>query len=105
MFQKVVIGVDGRSGGQDAIALARTLAPDAELVLGNAFPFAPTVSRIASIEYRSALEAESHAVLREARATAGLSGLPSSFLFFILVQRAGGSGSCARRCCRSRCRP
>jgi nucleotide-binding universal stress UspA family protein len=72
MFQKVVIGVDGRPGGQDAIALARTLAPEAELVLGNVFPFAPTLSRVVSIEYRNFLQAESHALLREARAGAGL---------------------------------
>jgi len=42
MFNKIVVGVDGREGGSDAVALAQTLAaPDAEIVLVNAFRFDP----------------------------------------------------------------
>ena len=36
MFDQVVVGVDGRSGGRDAVALARALAPDGHLVLVHA---------------------------------------------------------------------
>lgn len=37
-FPKVLVGVDGRQGGRDAIALARVLAaPDSRLVLGHAW--------------------------------------------------------------------
>lgn len=33
MFQSIIVGIDGREGGEDAIALARTLGgPDADLV-------------------------------------------------------------------------
>ena len=72
MFHTVLIGVDGRPGGQDAIALARALAPEADLVLGHVFPFAPTASLVMAIDYGNALLAESRALLREARAGAGL---------------------------------
>ncbi len=35
MFETVLVGVDGRSTGRDAIALAHSLAPDASLTLVN----------------------------------------------------------------------
>src|SRR5688572_18196718 len=38
MFTTVVVGVDGRDGGRDAIALAQALGSDA-IVLLNAFPW------------------------------------------------------------------
>src|SRR4029077_18348836 len=48
MFKNVVIGVDGRDGGRDAIALARVLCdPDGELTLAHVYrgdPPAPCVS-------------------------------------------------------------
>jgi nucleotide-binding universal stress UspA family protein len=37
MFSKVVIGVDGREGGRDAIALAKQLGPDADMILAHAY--------------------------------------------------------------------
>jgi nucleotide-binding universal stress UspA family protein len=38
MFERVIIGVDGEAGGQDAIMLAKRLAhPDAELTLANVY--------------------------------------------------------------------
>lgn len=48
MFRNIVIGVDGRSGGRDAIALARQLAePDATITLANiylsAVPLVPSL--------------------------------------------------------------
>ena len=39
MFSKVIVGVDGRLGGRDAIALAQRLAgPDGAITLANVFP-------------------------------------------------------------------
>jgi nucleotide-binding universal stress UspA family protein len=37
MFNRVLVGVDGRSGGRDAIALARQLAPPSRLVLAHIY--------------------------------------------------------------------
>jgi nucleotide-binding universal stress UspA family protein len=38
MFSKVIVGVDGREGGRDAIALARRLsAPDAQITLAHVY--------------------------------------------------------------------
>lgn len=40
VFRKVIVGVDGREGGTDAVALAHVLAaPDAEIILLDAYPF------------------------------------------------------------------
>jgi nucleotide-binding universal stress UspA family protein len=40
MFKHLIVGVDGREGGSDAVALARALAaPDARIVLAHAYPF------------------------------------------------------------------
>jgi nucleotide-binding universal stress UspA family protein len=40
MFSRVIVGVDGKDGGSDAIALARALAAaDAEIVLVNVYPY------------------------------------------------------------------
>ena len=41
-FPTVVVGVDLRSGGQDAIALARALAPDARLILAHSYTLGTT---------------------------------------------------------------
>ena len=38
MFERVLVGVDGRSGGEDAIALARHLVPaSGRLMLANVY--------------------------------------------------------------------
>jgi len=38
MFRQIVVGVDGREGGRDAVALARLLvAADGELTLAHIF--------------------------------------------------------------------
>jgi nucleotide-binding universal stress UspA family protein len=63
MFQNVLIGIDGRQGGRDAIALARQLAaPDAILTLGHIY--APFLARgaveMAAIERRDAEEMLAH---------------------------------------------
>ena len=39
MFGEVVVGIDGRAGGRDAIALAAVLAPRARLTLVRAFTY------------------------------------------------------------------
>src|SRR5213596_1283654 len=39
MFRKVVVGMDGRESGREAIAFARAVAPGAELVLVRAFTY------------------------------------------------------------------
>jgi nucleotide-binding universal stress UspA family protein len=40
MFSKLIVGIDGRPGGSDAVALAQTLAADdAEIILVDAFPY------------------------------------------------------------------
>ena len=39
MFTNVLVGVDGRPGGRDAIALAKQLAaPDAQMIFGHVGP-------------------------------------------------------------------
>ncbi len=46
MFKKILIGVDDREGGRDAIELARRLSsPDSELVLGYVHPGYPLTSK------------------------------------------------------------
>lgn len=66
MFRNVIIGIDGRSGGRDAIALARQLAdPDATFTLANVYlsavPLVPSLLAWDEIEQQKAstlLEAE-----------------------------------------------
>lgn len=46
MFKKVIVGVDGREAGSDAVALAQKLAAsDATIILVNAFPYDTHPSR------------------------------------------------------------
>lgn len=72
MISKVIVGVDAREGDQDAIALARALAPDAELVLANAYPFDATASRFAMIGYGDALRGAAETAIEAVRDEAGL---------------------------------
>jgi nucleotide-binding universal stress UspA family protein len=72
MFSTVIVGVDGFQGGQDAIALARTLAPAAELVLARAYPYDSTVSRFALLGYGDALREQTEQDVQHTRADAGL---------------------------------
>jgi nucleotide-binding universal stress UspA family protein len=67
MFTKVIIGDDARAGGRDAIALARALAPDAELVLAGTYPYDLTASRFALQGYANALRDDTNDALRKAR--------------------------------------
>lgn len=45
-FTSIVVGIDGRAGGQDALALAQTLAPSAHLTLVTAYGVAAIASTI-----------------------------------------------------------
>ena len=51
MYSKILVGVDGKAGGRDAIAMARELvAPDGTLELAHVyFHYPPTGSRTTSI--------------------------------------------------------
>ncbi|WP_187368980.1 universal stress protein [Baekduia soli] len=71
MFTKVIIGVDGHEGGRDAIALARALAPGAELVLACAYPYDERRSRFALQGFAIALREEALHMLRAEREAAG----------------------------------
>lgn len=72
MFRKVVVGVATRAGDQEAIALARALAPSAELVLVNAYPFDNVPSRFALLAYGNALRADAKHALENVREAAGI---------------------------------
>jgi hypothetical protein len=39
MFEKVIVGDDGLGGGRDAIALAKAVAPKADILLTAAYPY------------------------------------------------------------------
>jgi nucleotide-binding universal stress UspA family protein len=72
MLNTVIVGVDGLAGGQDAIALARSLAPGAELVLACAYPYDSTPSRFALAGYGTALREQTQHEIKRARDEAGL---------------------------------
>jgi nucleotide-binding universal stress UspA family protein len=74
MVRKVIVGVDAREGDQDAISLARALAPDAELILVNAYPFDEVPSRFALLGYGNALRDDAAVAIREVREQAGVPG-------------------------------
>ncbi len=72
MFGNVMIGVDGRRGGRDAIALARQLAgPDAELTLAHVFGVDGMVGRGSAMAIPFEQDAAER-LLREERDLAGL---------------------------------
>lgn len=72
MLKTVIVGVDGFEGDQDAIALARSLAPDAELVLACAYPYDSTASRFALLGYGTALREQTEHDIKHARKAAGV---------------------------------
>lgn len=72
MFKKVIIGDDGLAGGRDAIALAKALAPDAELILAGAYPYDSTPSRFALLGYGNALRDDTKKALNRARDAGGI---------------------------------
>jgi len=67
MFTKIIVGVDGRDGGNDAVALARTLAgPDSEITLINAYSYESTPGRGSLGGYERLLRDESDELLARA---------------------------------------
>ncbi|HEX5924011.1 MAG TPA: universal stress protein [Baekduia sp.] len=72
MLKKVIVGHDGRAGGDDALALARVLAPDAELVLANAYPYDAQPSRAALLGFANALRDDALEALHHVRDAANL---------------------------------
>lgn len=67
MFKKVIVGVDGRDAGSDAVALAQKLAaPDAGIVLVNAFPYDAHPSRAALHGYEALLRQDTMEMLAKA---------------------------------------
>lgn len=74
MFNKVIVGDDGLDGGADALALARAIAPDAELILASAYPWDETPSRFAQLGYGNLLRDDTVEALRKRRDDADLAG-------------------------------
>jgi nucleotide-binding universal stress UspA family protein len=72
MFNKVIVGDDGLAGGRDALALARALAPDAELVIASTYPWDSTASRFVQLGYGNALRDDTEIALRHTRDTGGV---------------------------------
>jgi nucleotide-binding universal stress UspA family protein len=76
MFRKIVVGVDAREGDQDAISLARALAPEDAIVLANAYPYDDVRSRFANPGYQRALRDDVLDAVRGVREQAGLPDAP-----------------------------
>jgi nucleotide-binding universal stress UspA family protein len=76
MFNTIVIGVDGREGGRDALTLAGRLAllNGGELIAVRALPFDYYVSRAGSPPYSSLAEQDAKAELEQALEEAELTG-------------------------------
>jgi nucleotide-binding universal stress UspA family protein len=57
MFETIVVGVDGREGGRDALALSRRLSEisEGELIALHAYPYDYFVSRGANADFETAM--------------------------------------------------
>jgi len=75
MFNTIVVGVDGREGGRDALALAGRLAMlnGGELIAVRVLPFDYYVSRAGSPPYSSLAEQDANHELEQALEEAGVS--------------------------------
>lgn len=74
MFERVMVAVDGRAGGDDAIALARLLSgPDTELSLAHVFHGDPAPWPEAHADWNAAQRREAYELLEDARARADVS--------------------------------
>lgn len=73
MFKQIVVGVDEREGGRDAIALAKQLlAPDGELTLAYVYTGDPHVYRSTSAAYEASERERARELLGRARDEAGV---------------------------------
>jgi nucleotide-binding universal stress UspA family protein len=69
-FDRLIVGIDGRDGGRDAVALARTLAgPETEITLLNAYAYDSAPSRGSLGGYERLLRDESDELLARAAST------------------------------------
>jgi nucleotide-binding universal stress UspA family protein len=74
MFRKIVVGIDGLDGGEDALALARVLAGEAaEIVAVNAFPHDPRRTRASAPGYEDLIREGALEMVR--RAASGMDGV------------------------------
>ena len=72
MLDKVIVGIDGGDEGRSAIALARSLAPTAEIVLVHAHPFESALSRALVLGYGERLRDDARHYMRHVATEAGL---------------------------------
>ena len=70
-FANVIVGADGRDGGRDALALAKTLC-SGRMTLVSAYPADPTPSRASFAHYDQYLREDSEHALEQARLEAGV---------------------------------
>lgn len=78
MFTNVLVGVDGRPGGRDAIALARQLAePAPQLTLAHVYGGAWMIGRAAALILAAGADYSEQLLAREAAATAAPEDLVS----------------------------
>lgn len=71
-FTKVIVGDDGQAGGADALALARALAPSAELILASAYPWDARPARFQQPAYGALLQDDTMEALDRRRREAGV---------------------------------
>lgn len=72
MFKNVIVGVDGREGGRDAIALAKVLRDEGGVItLAHVRPGESLVWRGSSPAYEAVEEGDSHDLLEHARGETG----------------------------------
>jgi nucleotide-binding universal stress UspA family protein len=73
MFKQIVVGVDGREGGRDAVALAKLLvAPGGQLTLAHVGPSGPHAYRGASAAYEAPEAERAEALLETVREETGV---------------------------------
>jgi nucleotide-binding universal stress UspA family protein len=73
MFKQIIVGVDGREGGRDAVALAKLLvAAGGELTLAHVVPGDADVNRGASAAYEAPEAERAEAVLETVREETGV---------------------------------
>ena len=72
MFRRVIVGVDGEEGGQDAIALANVLREDGELTFAYVYSGDVNLWRGSNPAYEAEEHDRSRALLEQARETSGI---------------------------------
>jgi len=67
LLKTIIVGIDGQTGGSDALALATAVADErARILLVNVFPYEARPSRGSLAGYEEILRADSEALLKEA---------------------------------------